>query len=635
MALQETEIQEILKRIIPELKKVDNAERNKKVAIPVYYPNYPTITDYAERISVHAEIGKFPHKLFAERSPNQEEKEFNYVKKNYKQVTLPVFVDYISTITRPFHDANWNIDYEKDDEKYGEDSLQSYIQSGIKTHVSVENFVKFIVSQRKAVDANGIIAVKPHEIFIKEGENEGEFVIDPDRLNEPVPVYYHSKQIVAWEDAKYAMVMLDQKSEVDYGASKERTGYMFEFYDDENIWIIRQTGKKIDYKFEMAVYFNHDWKKLPVTKLLGVPQVTDTGVIWQSPFLYVTDILDLITLNHSNLQMSINTCVYPYRVMVGDVCEWKDSEGNCCTDGMITANSDKKGPYHYTCPSCNGAGLKSRISPLGVMLLKPKTRLEDGDSTFSQKPLEYVSPEVHTLEFLENKIAKDEEKARKILHLQTSNSIVKGTENLTATGMTLDTKALYAFVKTISDQTFYIWEFIVDAIGHMRYGDAYKKPKFTYPTTFDFVTEADIIAQLKAAVEGGLPPFVIYSIIYRYLQTLYFNDQTTAAIFNLIVRTDRLLTLSNEAIALKMARGTVHDWEEILHTSAINFVNELIDENPNFLEQDVATQKEQLIAKAKAIPCDSGTCRIGEEANGEEAIEKMASELAGGGVSTT
>ena len=310
--------------------------------------------------------------------------------------------------------------------------------------------------------------------------------------------------------------------------------------------------------------------------------------------------------------------------MIGDVCEWKDRDGNVCCGGQITTSENKT----YTCDGCKGSGLKSRISPLGTMLLKPKTRLEDGDSTFSQKPLEYISPDVTALEFLENKIAKDEEKARKILHLQTSNSVVKGTENLTATGMTLDVKALYAFVKTISDQTFYIWEFISDAIGFMRYGKSFKKPKFTYPTTFDFVTESDIILQLKSAVDGGLPPFVIHSIIYRYLQTLYFNEQVTANIFNLIVRTDRLLTLSNEEIALKVARGTVHDWEEILHTSAINFVNELIDENPKFLELDLKMQKEQLIAKAKSIPCNTGECSINEDINGgQDGVDDMVNDL--------
>lgn len=624
MSLEERDIRKIIDSVIPELKKVDNAERQKRKVEPVYYPMYPVITDYMERISVHSEIGKFPEKLFLKRSPNQQEKEFEYVKENYKQVTLPVFVDYISTVTRPFHDANWNIDYVEDSDQYKDTPLQEYLQKGIKTHGSVENFVKFIVSQRKAVDANGIIAVKPHAVFIKEGENEGEFVIDSDRLNEPVPVYYSSKKITAWSEGEYAMVMLDEKSLVDYGGEKKRIGHKFEFYDDQNIWIIEQVGKFIDYTFSMTVYFEHAWERVPVIKLMGVPQVTETGVIWQSPFLYVTDILDLVTLNHSNLQMSINTCVYPYRVMIGDNCEWKDEDGNICCDGSIT-NKDNK---VSACPSCHGTGLKSRISPLGTLLLKPKNRLEDGDSTFTQKPLEYVSPEVTTLEFLENKIAKDEEKARKILHLQTSNSIVKGTENLTATGMTLDTKALYAFVKTVSDQTFHIWEFIVDAIGFMRYGEAYNKPKFTYPTTFDFVTEADIIAQLKAAVEGGLPPFVIHSIIYRYLQTLYFNDQMTASIFNLIVRTDRLLTLSNEEVALKVSRGTVHDWEEILHTSAINFVNELIDENPKFLEQDIATQKQQLIDKAKAVPCNSGECKIGDEATAEGEIDRTVDELA-------
>lgn len=616
---QEKDISDILNKVIPELKKVDNGERAKKKVDPVYYPSYPIITDYAERISIHAEIGKFPDRLFSKRSPNQEQKEFDYVKENYKQVTLPVFVDYISTITRPFHDANWSIDYIEDNAKYSETSFQDYVEKGIKNYGSLENFVKFIVSQRKAVDANGIIAIKPHTLFTKiDGED---LIIDPDKLTEPVPVYYSSKKIVAYSQDEYAMVMMDEKTMVEYGGVSKPMGYKFEFYDDENIWVVEQVDKFIDYTFSITLFFNHAWHKVPVIKLMGVPQVNEAEVIWQSPFIYVTDILDLITLNHSNLQMSINTCVYPYRVMIGDVCEWKDSDGNICCDGKITDKDNKT----YDCLGCNGTGLKSRISPLGTMLLKPKTRLEDGDSTFTQKPLEYISPEVKTLEFLENKIAKDEEKARRILHLHTSNSVVKGNENLTATGMTLDLKALYAFVKTVSDQTFYIWEFISDAVGYMRYGEDFKKPKFTYPTTFDFVTEADIILQLKTAVDGGLPPFVLYSIIYRYLQTLYFNDQTTAAIFNLIVRSDRLLTLSNEAIALKMARGTVHDWEEILHTSAINFVNELIDENPKFLEQDISVQKEQLIEKAKAIPCDSGTCKIGQDA--QNGIDNMVNNL--------
>ena len=627
MALIEEEIKVVLQSIVPELKKIAIAEQKKEIPKPVFYPSYPTIVDYAERVAIHAEVGKFPEKLFAERSPNQEEKEWNYVKANYKQVTLPVFVDYMSTVSRPFHDANWNIKYQEDDSKHSDNSYQKYVEGGIAHYGSVENFVKFIVSQRKAVDANGIITIKPHKIHTVLNA-EGEDVVDSDKLTEPIPYYYESKNIVAWKESVYAMVMLAEKSVVSYANQNVEKGYVFEFYDDENIWRIQQVGKFTDYTFELTLFFNHGWKKVPAIKLMGVPQVTEHNIIWQPPFIYTTDILDLVTLNSSNLQLSINNCVYPYRVMVGDVCEWKDTDGNQCCEGVVT-NLDNK---TFACPSCKGVGLKSRISPLGTMLLKPKTRLDDGDSTFTQKPLEYVSPEVTTLSFLENKIAKDLQTARKILHLQTSNTEVKGSENMTATGMAIDLKGLYAFVKTVSDQTFVIWEFIDDAIGYMRYREDFKEPVFTFPTTFDFVTEADIIDQLKAAVEGGLPPFVIHSIIYRYLQTLYFNEQTTADIFNLIVRTDRLLTLSNEEVALKVARGTVHDWEEILHTSAINFVNELIDENPKFLEQEVIKQKEQLIDKAKSIPCDTGTCSIGEADSGVNAIDGMVADLTKGGL---
>lgn len=621
--LTEKEIKPILDGIIPELKKIDNAERQKKKAEPVFYPSYPIITDYAERISVHAEIGKFPAKLFANRSPNQEEKEWEYVKNNYKQVTLPVFVDYMSTITRPFHDANWSIDYEEDESKFKEElGFQNYVENGIKIYGSIENFVKFIVNQRKAVDAEGIIAVKPHSILTKTDE-QGETIVDPDRLAEPVPVYYASKKIVAWKLDEYAMVMLDEKSNVDYGGVQKKMGYVFEFYDRDKIWRIEQSGKFIDYDFTIAVYFEHEWNRVPCFKLMGIPQIIEDSIIWQSPFLYATDLLDLVALNSSNKQMSINTCVYPYRVMIGDVCEWKDRDGNQCSGGKII----DKDNIEKTCGGCGGSSLRSRISPLGTMLLKPKTRLEDGDSTFTQAPLSYVSPQVTTLEFLDHTIDKDTEKARKILHLQTSNSVVKGTENLTATGMAIDVKALYAFVKTITDQTFYLWECIFEAIGYMRYAESFKMPKFTYPTSFDFVTEADIIDQLKAAVDGGLPPMVINSIIHRYLQTLYFHDQKTASIFTLIVKTDRLLSLSNEEIALKLARGTVHDWEEILHTSAVTLVDELIDEDPNFLNQELNIKKEKLIAKAKSIPCNSGECKIGEDQSAQEGINSMVSDL--------
>lgn len=586
----------IIGNLIPVLKKNYTFKGWKGGVMPNFHTNYKDAVDYKDRISIHAEIGNFPEKLFKERSPNQTDKEAKYIRDNYKQVSLPVFIDYISTVTRPFHDANWSIDYQKDDTGYeiiGK-TLQEYLE-GLKLYGTLENFVKFIVPSKKAIDANGIIAVKPHSVFTVETIDG--IAVDTQKLNEPLPYYYSSNQIISEIDGEYTMVLLKEKSFVRYGNGNAQIGLVFELYDDQNIYIIKQIGEFQDFNFETQIYFNHAMGSVPVIKLMGIPNITENGILWQSPFLFVTDILDLVILNSSNLQVSINMCVYPYRVMYGDVCEFKDENGNICSSGKIISHDGSE----ITCKECNGSGLKSRISPMGTMLIKPKSSINEGDSGLTQAPLSYVSPDITTLQFLRDKILEDENKARSMMNLHTSNTIVSGQGNVTATGMAIDLKAMYAFIKTISDQTFSIYEFIIDAIGKMRYGVNYKKPILTYPVTFDFKTEQDYLEQLKNSIAAGLPPFVIYSIIYRYLQTLYYNEKTTAYVFNLIIKTDRLVTLNNVDIALKLARGTVAKWEEILHTSAITFVQKLIEEDESFFTSDFTLQQDKLIQMAKDV----------------------------------
>ena len=66
----------------------------------------------------------------------------------------------------------------------------------------------------------------------------------------------------------------------------------------------------------------------------------------------------------------------------------------CGSDGKIFADGHEK-----TCPSCNGTGLKSRLSPLGTMLISPSTKFDAGEVGATQDPLRFVSPDVTTLEF--------------------------------------------------------------------------------------------------------------------------------------------------------------------------------------------------------------------------------------------
>ena len=85
----------------------------------------------------------------------------------------------------------------------------------------------------------------------------------------------------------------------------------------------------------------------------------------------------------------------------------------------------------------------------------------------------------------------------------------------------------------------------------------------------------------------------------QYINAFYGDSSISTKIFKLISQVDRLFALSQDEINMKLAKGTVAKWEDILHTSILSFVNDAISEDAEFLNKDFATQKEILINKSK------------------------------------
>lgn len=617
------EIQKIVSDVVDKLKVYDTKTSGGRKCtwddIPEYWPGYKKAYKYMKDIKVHAEIGEYPEDLFAVRAPNQTDKEAKYIKANYKQNTLPVFMDYLSTMQRPFFDGNWSIDYQTDQWADGyistETTLQDYVEGEITGVGNLENFVKQILSQMKAVDANGVVAIKPRDIPVAEVDTPDgvQYEVDNTQLFDPVPFYYSTDKKLAFKRGKYYLIKSDENSVVTYYNRGQLKGHVFEFYDDQNIWRIVQTGNFTDYTFEYYLYFNHQIGKVPVAELKGVPQPLDSdNLIWISPFHFAVPNLNNALVSSQYLNASKDRTMFPYLVMVGRPCtfEYENTDGqrSACTQGSVYNSTTGQ---NMQCPHCKGTGQQDRISPFGVLLLNPDSEFNKGDASLGQKAMYYVSPDPVALEFVRDCIAKDFGDARKMLHQQTSNSVVKGTENLTATGMSLDTKSMFAFVKTPSDQIFEIYEFCLDGIGMMRYGSDYVKAVLVNPSTFDYNTEADYLYQIGEAQKAGLAPSLIHSITFRYLQTLYYNERERAAVFTLMINTDRVFTLSQDDIMLKFNRGLVQDWEVIIHDSAIGLISELMVENATFFEQDFSKQQQDLIALAKTkVPAKPSTTAV-------------------------
>lgn len=586
------------KRIDDEILRLFGKEIEEK--LPEYYEGYDDAVENYEAIKVHADKNTFPYRLFANRAPNQTEKSARWIKDNYKNVTNPVFIDFLNTVLRCTHDQNWSIKFGEESElatNTGE-TLQKYLYEGIEIYGSLEAFLKNVMFYLQLTDPMGVIAVKPKELSLTINENTGERVISSTEFVNPQPIYYNCKQVVG--DGKgYYLIELHEKSEVEYYGGKKKKGRIYEFYDDQNIWIAKQIGKYVDNQFEISLYYNHGWGKVPVIRLRGIPRIDEDRIVWESPFLSAVDLLDLCAQNAAYKQASIAKCVFPATIMLGDICEFEEN-GNVCSDGKI-GWWDNDTYHSKACPQCHGIGLVSRLGPLETILVKPEVRgQQESELKSSQKPLEYVSPEVTTLEYLSKEIDKQEQKARAILHLRTTSSEVKGTENITATGMALDQKGTYAFIIPIAQTAFETFEFIIDAIGWQRYRENYVKPELVYPQTFDVATERDILNGIAEMIKAGVPPVILQSEIYRYLKSVFYTDIRTSSVYQLMVNVDRLLVLSSDEIALRQAKQLAENWEVILHDSFLTFVDELEKENPEYLTLDFDVQKNLIIEKAKA-----------------------------------
>jgi hypothetical protein len=569
---------------------------------PEYWSGYNYAAKMYDSILPHSRSDVYPEHLLSVRAPNQTDAQALYIKANYKATTLSVFEDFRSTISRAFADQNWSIRYSEElDERFGEETFQRYVNNEIEKFGSLEMFVKNMLPTLKLVDANGIIAIYPDDIEYLDDEEFEEPVMGNELLR-PMPTYYNCKNIVGQKFGEYYLVISDDHSYVKVGSKTEESGIVLYLYDSMAIYKIEQTGKKSDMTFsEPVLYFQHNLGYVPCIKLMGSPQLINDEIAFQSPFITAVPLLDQVVLDESYLQMSKATSAFPFMVALGEICEFVDREGNRCNDGQIF---DPINGGYRTCGSCSGSGVKSRFSPTGMLLIKPKTSVSEGDSGLSGEYLKFVSPPMDTLTFLRNEIEQQMAKSRRILHLPSSDESGTIGEASTATGSLNKLRSLYAFIKPISDQLFTIYEFSLVTIGKMRYGDLFGGVNLVYPTSFDISTPSDYLAVISEGVKAGVPPSITFSNVYNYIRAIHYTDEETSAVYDLIINADELLLMSNADILARLASGSVEKWQDVLHNSGPQLIMELIRDfiptegADRFLDLPMSDQIAQLRAKA-------------------------------------
>ncbi len=586
---QKEEIQSIVNEKVEILK---GAKHSKE--IPEYTPVYVQSVDAFERISVHAEQGKFPARLFKKRAPNQTEDEFNYIESTYKNTTFPIWGRYDGFMGRMWNDQNWSIKFAENNSIDSKDAPQDYLEKEYPTFKSLENYYKSIVTPVKGKDAMGAICHKPYYIPVKQNE-ANELVIDETQLIKPVACIYNCSQVVGFLESEYMLIELKEKSIIEYGGYKKKDGLIYEFYDRNNIWRIVQVGKQIDYKFEYYLYWSHGLGYLPADKLKGIPEQREMEILYRSHFMVAVDTMDDITLDDSYLRIIKAGHAFPHKWEYVDDCDYQSEVGDC-RGGHVQVKKDEAF-ITISCPKCHGTGKAKSSSPLGVYQVKAPNQMANGGSENMQiPPFGWVAPDPSIMEFLRKETERNEEKALSILNLS-SPSDVKGSD--TALGKQIDREESFSFLQDISNQNFELFEFSTKCILQMRYGANVELPVISYPKNFSIRNESELTEELAEAKTSGLPEIAIRKILQDYLITRFNADVHTMKMVDLTFYADRLICLSSTEVAQKKLSGSVANWEDILHTSIYSFIAELIVTDPKFFDKDIEEQKNLVIEKAK------------------------------------
>lgn len=569
---------------------------------PEYWPGYNDAVAQFEAISVHFTRGKFPEKAFRLRAPNQTFEEMAYVRENFKSITLSVPEDFVNTINRGTNRNNWTLEYAESNE--GRD-LKEYVEKNVPKFGSIEGFWSSIIPDIFLQDANGILVIRPDKLDYVKDENgeilvtDGMVTIDNTDLS-PVPYYYSSPNIVGQNLHEWYLCITPDKSLISTTGGKKREGIVLELYDDIGIWRIEQTGTKSDYTFSTARYFIHNLEKLQAKKLGGRPVFDQRrGLFFNSNLNSVVDLLDMAAIDNMMLFLIKKKSIFPYRVALGDLCEF-EKDGQVCDNGYFNFGGDK-----HKCTNCNGFGVISRVSIGGEMIVKPSTDLSQGDSLKGDM-IKYVSPPIDTPKFLKEEIESALREARKQIHLRSNDQQATGGVD-TATGVLSEMKSMQAFLRPIIYQLFDLFEFMLTGVAELKFGKT-TDPLFRLnpPQDLDISTPGEYLAMIKEAREGGAPALVIQQLMSQYLKSVEFSDPVVDKAYRLIIETDDLLTSTPDQIAINGAAGIYQKWQRYLHDSSVQLVYKLYNANNDFFEQEFSVMQDQLIKAAQdAVPEDN------------------------------
>lgn len=580
--LTEKNISGIVKTVAAKLQKADKNNHEKAD----WGELYKMAHEHADEIEVH-ECGEFPEKLIGKNFPNETNEEKDYRRSSYQPKTKPYWEKAINKLNRIWAVQNYHIEW-------NDDKAKEYFLKNYPLFISVLAYFQQIVTGYKISDPNAVLALDL-ELPTKE-DAEGQIVIDDSKELQPYASLYEAEDVIMYEENDFALLVSDEKSEVEFGGGKQKTGYVFYLYDDQTIYRIYQVGKKVDWVFEVVEYYQHGLGYLPLWKLKGKPMDIINGVVYYESYFSAAlpHLNDVVIIDSTNKGVRNKVC-YPIRAYYDQPCTNKD-----CHEGKVYEGSGENAKL-VNCSTCKGTG-SIKFSPFRDYIHQVPDRLNPEAADVPFPGFAYVSPDGTILKDNEEIIDK---------YLKTAfNFIHSGEQTVSSTGTTQDKTAIetkvdreeeFVSMLTISDELFLLLQNFLNAAYQVRYG-AESPIKISPPKTFELTSADELNAELESARRSNMPSVVISAIYVQYVQKKFPLNSNISKIVEVAQYCNSLFTLDATTIQMMQTSNNVEKWQVILHVNFDVFINELLKADDKLFEKptEEIAQKVVEMAKAKA-----------------------------------
>jgi hypothetical protein len=231
----------------------------------------------------------------------------------------------------------------------------------------------------------------------------------------------------------------------------------------------------------------------------------------------------------------------------------------------------------YSCPRCAGSGRYIPVGPDKTFIVEVPT---DSSQPSIIPPAGYIVPDLTSLTYLGDELGKNAGLIEKAVIGKEGITRVS-TKVESGAAKFLDMAPVYDALNDHGDDATVAMRFVVDAMGRLRYGEAYRSSALSLGKRYQLRSVEQLEEQYQAAKAAGIDSALLYGYLEELVYTKYHNDplELQRGLLKLELTPVPHLT-DQEAQAL----GIIGDDDLLLKAYLNDFVQRFERENGSILE---------------------------------------------------